>query len=134
MSSPTKPPPPGKESKEKEKEKTTAPELPALERLINSATDKNARDRHGAVRATVLATRRCARLACTNLHNALQGPDGRRNKVCSACRMVHYCCVSCQKADWKEHKAGCKMFQAVMEEEANADDIGLVTPRTVRGR
>ena len=118
-----------KGDKSPEKAKDQAPELPVFERLIAAATDKSSKDRHGAARATVLATRRCARLACTNLRNALQ--EGRRNKVCSACRMVHYCSVPCQKADWKEHKAGCRVFQAA-KEEASTDDISLVTPRTVR--
>ena len=31
-------------------------------------------------------------------------------RSCSICKLVHYCSPSCQKADWKEHKAACKQF------------------------
>ena len=29
-------------------------------------------------------------------------------KKCSKCRVMHYCSVDCQKADWKTHKLICK--------------------------
>ena len=40
-------------------------------------------------------------------------------KICTACRSVHYCDVSCQKAHRKAHKKGCKEIahaNQVMEE------------------
>jgi ribosomal protein S14 len=28
-------------------------------------------------------------------------------KVCNACKVAHYCSMSCQEGDWKEHKTVC---------------------------
>ena len=33
--------------------------------------------------------------------------DDTKLKKCSKCRVVAYCCKSCQLADWKEHKLEC---------------------------
>ncbi|CAM9157916.1 unnamed protein product, partial [Phaeothamnion confervicola] len=35
------------------------------------------------------------------------GGDGQR-LVCTACRTVCYCSLTCQKADWKRQKGQCK--------------------------
>jgi hypothetical protein len=32
-------------------------------------------------------------------------------KMCAACKMVKYCCVEHQKADWKFHKLDCRCFR-----------------------
>ncbi|KXS22405.1 hypothetical protein M427DRAFT_130095 [Gonapodya prolifera JEL478] len=39
--------------------------------------------------------------------NAEAGPEGQLLSWCSRCRAVRYCSPSCQKADWKAHKAFC---------------------------
>lgn len=31
---------------------------------------------------------------------------------CSGCHVVYYCCVGCQKCDWKAHKSACKKSAA----------------------
>ena len=40
---------------------------------------------------------------------ALCGADARSGplKVCSACRVIHYCSPACQRADWRRHKGEC---------------------------
>ena len=42
--------------------------------------------------------------ACANC----RGPGKPRLLVCASCKNVSYCCVKCQKADWKVHKKSCK--------------------------
>ncbi len=34
-------------------------------------------------------------------------------KVCSRCKTVNYCCVECQKNDWKVHKKSCKTIKNI---------------------
>ncbi|KAI9021367.1 hypothetical protein DFJ74DRAFT_707321 [Hyaloraphidium curvatum] len=34
-------------------------------------------------------------------------PAGRKFQVCAKCKMVKYCSVECQRADWPEHKQVC---------------------------
>lgn len=29
-------------------------------------------------------------------------------KLCGRCRKSRYCCVDCQRTDWKRHKSSCK--------------------------
>ena len=41
--------------------------------------------------------------ACAHC-GAIEGKQRR----CGGCKLVHYCRIECQKADWKEHKAVCK--------------------------
>ncbi|TEB25434.1 hypothetical protein FA13DRAFT_1738376 [Coprinellus micaceus] len=53
-----------------------------------------------------------------NCSNEVQGCRTREGEVaqfkrCSACRLVSYCSVSCQKAHWSQHKAACKEHQAL---------------------
>ena len=38
--------------------------------------------------------------------------DGVKLKNCTACRLVKYCCVECQKAHRKIHKKACKKRSA----------------------
>ena len=35
-------------------------------------------------------------------------------KFCSRCKYVQYCCVSCQKKDWKLHKGTCEAYNVMM--------------------
>ena len=35
--------------------------------------------------------------------------------ICSRCRTVHYCSVTCQKSDWSTHKLNCKKAEAVVK-------------------
>lgn len=57
-------------------------------------------------RAQVLGTRRCAYLDCNVLLESSRSP--RKSKLCSGCRVVRYCCIDCQYADWKAHRKACK--------------------------
>ena len=34
----------------------------------------------------------------------------KKLKKCGGCRALYYCSVSCQRADWREHKKRCAMF------------------------
>uniref|UniRef100_A0A7S4JL00 MYND-type domain-containing protein n=1 Tax=Paramoeba aestuarina TaxID=180227 RepID=A0A7S4JL00_9EUKA len=43
------------------------------------------------------------------LKDGVGGAD--KYKLCGRCKQVYYCSVECQKADWKEHKVGCKAPQ-----------------------
>lgn len=49
-------------------------------------------------------------VACTNCM------ESERNLLsCSACKLVRYCCKSCQKTDWKKHKGECKILTRFKE-------------------
>ena len=57
--------------------------------------------------AEALAGRACAHLGCTTV----LGPNATeliRRKRCGGCRLVRYCSVACQTADWPSHKAACQ--------------------------
>lgn len=60
-------------------------------------------------RARVLGELDCAYVGCT----ALRAPGEKKlkSKKCSGCRVVQYCCIDCQKKDWKVHKVVCKALQ-----------------------
>ena len=45
------------------------------------------------------------------------GSDTVKLKDCTACRLVKYCGVDCQKAHRKQHKKACKQRAAELEEE-----------------
>ncbi len=57
--------------------------------------------------AQAAATRAsCAHLACPNV-----GATGRRGKLCTGCRVAHYCCRACSEADWRAgHRAACRQL------------------------
>ncbi|UZJ56143.1 hypothetical protein CBS101457_005463 [Exobasidium rhododendri] len=38
--------------------------------------------------------------------------DGKVLQRCSGCKMIRYCSITCQKADWQAHKQECKALQA----------------------
>ena len=60
--------------------------------------------------AEALATRPCAHPCCTTIVGPREAaqPLGKR---CGGCRLVRYCGVGCQKADWPAHKAACRELQ-----------------------
>ena len=45
------------------------------------------------------------------------GSDTVKLKDCTACRLVKYCCVDCQKAHRKRHKKACKQRVAELKDE-----------------
>lgn len=51
-----------------------------------------------------------ARHAYTRDCNLCNKPpvDGTDHKKCARCKLVRYCSVVCQKADWKQHKEFCR--------------------------
>ena len=57
--------------------------------------------------AQALATRKCAHPRCTTVIGPSEAAM-HRGKLCSGCRLVCYCGVACQKADWRAHKAACR--------------------------
>ena len=54
--------------------------------------------------AEALATLPCAHVRCTT---GAREADVPRGKLCGGCKLVPYCGVACQRADWRAHKAGC---------------------------
>jgi hypothetical protein len=59
------------------------------------------------------AARACA--AC-----GAQG-EGVELQLCSGCHAVRYCSPACQHADWKAHKAVCRLIQAATAAVARAE-------------
>ena len=53
--------------------------------------------------------------ACANCGK--QGSDAVKLKDCTACRLVKYCGVDCQKAHRKQHKKACKQRAAELRDE-----------------
>ena len=53
--------------------------------------------------------------ACANCGK--HGSDTVKLKNCTACRLVKYCGVDCQKAHRKQHKKACKQRAAELEDE-----------------
>ncbi|KAJ7763431.1 hypothetical protein B0H16DRAFT_1804550 [Mycena metata] len=47
---------------------------------------------------------------------------------CSACRVIRYCNLQCQKKHWKEHKGDCKDFQALPNTEPQMCEIAQQFP------
>ena len=46
-----------------------------------------------------------------------EGGDGAKLKSCTACRLVKYCGVDCQRAHRKQHKRACKRRAAELRDE-----------------
>jgi hypothetical protein len=40
--------------------------------------------------------------------------NGTKLKICTACKLMKYCSVECQKNHWKHHKKACKKREAEM--------------------
>lgn len=79
--------------------------------------------------ARALATRKCAHLRCVTV----AGPSEAalpRFQVCSGCLLVRYCGASCQKADWRAHRAACRELQrrAAAPEEEEELEVGVTAP------
>ncbi|EJK43784.1 hypothetical protein THAOC_37737 [Thalassiosira oceanica] len=53
--------------------------------------------------------------ACANCGK--QGSDTVRLKYCTACRLVKYCGLDCQRAHRKQHKKACKQRAAELKDE-----------------
>ena len=56
-----------------------------------------------------------AKEACANCGKT--GSDTVKLKNCTACRLVKYCCVDCQKVHRKQHKKACKQRAAELKDE-----------------
>ena len=84
--------------------------LTALQQVVQRSGES-----HGAAAAVAAALAQLGQEAsagsgegpsCANC-GAGNGPELKLSQ-CSRCRGVWYCCKSCQRADWAQHKAGCK--------------------------
>lgn len=64
----------------------------------------------GAVARSRMRQGLCARLACTAPLFVAKGA-GRRGRKCNGCLMALYCGVQCHAADWKFHKAFCRLVK-----------------------
>ena len=53
--------------------------------------------------------------ACANCGN--EPSDAVKLKNCTACRLVKYCGVGCQKAHRKQHRKACKLRAAELKDE-----------------
>ena len=58
---------------------------------------------------------RAAENECANCRAAASGTIKLKN--CTACRLVKYCGVDCQKAHRKQHKKACKQRAAELKDE-----------------
>ncbi|KAJ6580004.1 hypothetical protein DFH09DRAFT_1260399 [Mycena vulgaris] len=65
-----------------------------------------------AVRALILKS--CGRPEC-----AAQETEATQFKRCSGCQLVIYCGASCQKTDWKRHKAGMRFVFPTLHRPQN---------------
>ncbi|KAL4421386.1 hypothetical protein ABPG75_010677 [Micractinium tetrahymenae] len=66
--------------------------------------------------AHALAHRACGNLLCSSLAGIgaeLPRLHGRR---CAGCRVVRYCSLGCQVADWQSHKPACRALAAAASE------------------
>jgi hypothetical protein len=61
-------------------------------------------------RARALAERRCANLRCTNLAGASEAEV--KGRKCAGCITVRYCCEACNRQDWRQHRAACRLLRA----------------------
>lgn len=52
-----------------------------------------------------------ARTRCANCFEHVNGQDSSGGgSRCSGCKSIWYCSRTCQKADWREHRAECKAW------------------------
>ena len=93
--------------------------LDGLLKLIQVAKEADVKDATRAIaRAKILAHLPCGYLGCT----ANDVENLTRPKLCSGCRTVRYCSSSCQKADWKAHKIGCKAIATETAKEESPEE------------
>jgi hypothetical protein len=57
---------------------------------------------------------------------------GLKAKKCTGCKSVRYCNVSCQKADWKNHKIICKTFNKSRRERIKNIGSKTVWKKTIK--
>ena len=50
----------------------------------------------------------CKKFLVENANGSLQANEVASLKDCSKCKFAKYCCVKCQKKDWKDHKMHCE--------------------------
>jgi hypothetical protein len=46
-------------------------------------------------------------------------------KMCSLCKVVFYCSVECQKADWRGHKHACKINSDCRKDQKRLEELVL---------
>ena len=93
--------------------------------LIQIAKDADVKDATRAIaRAKILSHLPCGYLGCTapgTIHGSDVGKNNRA-KRCSGCLTMRYCSSSCQKADWKAHKIGCKAIATETAKEESPEE------------
>ncbi|EJK53529.1 hypothetical protein THAOC_27020 [Thalassiosira oceanica] len=57
-----------------------------------------------------------------------EASDSVKLKKCTACRLVAYCCVDCQRAHRKQHKKACKQHLKDEREQQRLMTSGLERP------
>ena len=78
---------------------------------ISHARDDSHFTAHSPQRSAMNGAEACAN--CGKQH----GSDTVKLKICTACRLVKYCGVDCQKAHRKQHKKACKQRAAELKDE-----------------
>ncbi|KAL4443377.1 hypothetical protein ABPG75_011114 [Micractinium tetrahymenae] len=68
-----------------------------------------------ASEAALAAVRRCANMACDNLAGASDAQ--LPTKRCSRCRLARYGSEACSAADWRRHRAICRLHGTAAAEE-----------------
>ncbi len=82
--------------------------IESLGDLLHAAQNASMTDEERAMkRNKLLGVLPCAYLGCTTFLL-----PGNKCKLCSGCKVVHYCSAACQNKDWKMHKVGCKATAA----------------------
>ena len=80
----------------------------SLRELLHAAKNASKTDEERAMkRNKIVGVLPCAYLGCTTFLL-----PGDKSKLCSGCKVVHYCSAACQANDWKMHKVGCKATAA----------------------
>lgn len=81
-------------------------ELESLKSLVSKLQASPLTPGQLASRALSLATLPCSNTRCSTSRPF--GAGKTPGKLCSGCKTARYCCVECQKKEWKEHKVVCK--------------------------
>ncbi|KAF8213279.1 hypothetical protein K438DRAFT_1803711 [Mycena galopus ATCC 62051] len=59
---------------------------------------------------------------CANCHRDPFEAPQMNLKRCSRCKLIRYCSIECQKADYQRHKGICKIVDSLEYAEGAADD------------